>query len=323
MEYKDYYKILGISRGASEQEIKQAYRKLAREYHPDVNPNNKQAEARFKDINEAYQVLSDKEKRSKYDQFGQHYQHYQQSGASPGGFDWGPFVQGGRATPGSGEGSFSDFFEALFGSMGPGGVRFNTSTGYGGGGYGAGYGGYGGGIRVDGQDVEQAVDIMLEEAFTGTQRKVKINAPDGTPRTINVKIPAGVDTGNRVKVSGEGAPGVSGGKRGDLLLLINVKPHDRFERDGDSLKTRVDVDLYTLLLGGDVRIPTIDGKTLTLNIPPGTPNGKVFRLNGQGMPNMHQKDQRGVLYVTVQALLPTALSRRERELFEELRHLRG
>lgn len=313
MDYKDYYKILGVKRGASEQEIKNAYRKLARQYHPDMNPGDKKAEAHFKEINEAYQVLSDKEKREKYDQFGQNWQHYQQAEGA-GGFNWGPFPQGATRSS-AGMGNFSDFFESLFGAMGGpgGGVHYTTSTGF----------GEGFGATSAGQDVEQTIDISLEEAYTGTTRRIQLASPSGdAPRTINVKIPAGVDSNKRIRIAGEGSYGL-GGKRSDLYLVIHIQPHARFERTGDDLKTHAPVDLYTLLLGGEARISTIDGKTITLSIPPGTANGEIFRLNGQGMPTINQTAKRGALYVTIDALLPSNLSARERELFETLRTLRN
>ncbi len=327
MDYKDYYKILGVSRSASDDEIKQAFRKLARKYHPDVNPNDKQAEAKFKDINEAYQVLSDKEKRQHYDRFGQEWRSYQQAGKQ-GGFEWG-FGRGGSTSPGMGDTGFSDFFETLFGSMGIGGMGGVSGGGggtrYGGSPYGGAGVGYGSGVgtRTNGQDMEQPVDITLEEALSGTTRKLQLTGMDGIPRTINVKIPAGVDTGNRVRIAGEGSPSLAGGQRGNLFLVVRILPHDRFERDGADLKTTVEADLYAMLLGGEVRIPTIDGKTITLNLPEGTPNGKVFRLSNQGMPQqVNTPNKRGNLYVTVQAQIPTRLSSHERQLFEELRGLR-
>jgi curved DNA-binding protein len=284
---KDYYQVLGVARSASDQEIKQAYRKLARKYHPDINPGDKQAETRFKEINEAYETLSDREKREKYDRFGSDWKRYEQAG---------PGAEYGSA-------DFSDIFENLFGGQGgragrPGG--FN--------------------VRMDGQDVEQQADISLEEAFAGAQRSVQFANPNGSPRTITVKIPAGSDTGSRVRVSGEGGPGMNGGARGDLYLVVRVLPHPRFERKGDDLYVKVEPSLYSLLLGGQVPVPTLAGKTITLTIPEQTQNGRTFRLSGQGMPHL-RGDRRGDLYVSVSAALPTRLSARERELFEELRRI--
>jgi curved DNA-binding protein len=290
MAIKDYYQVLGVARDADDATVKKAYRKLARQYHPDINPGDKEAEAKFKEINEAYEVLSDKEKRTKYDRFGSDWQRYEQAGA---GVDYA-------------SGDFADIFESLFGGGFASNGRRSTSGSY--------------NVRMDGQDVEQPIDITLEEAFSGTQRTVQFANPNGTPRTITVKVPAGVNTGNKVRVPGEGAPGMNGGTRGDLLLLINVLPHERFAREADSLTITVKADLYTLLLGGDVRVPLLNGKTLNLNVPAQTQNGKVFRVSGQGMPRM-RSEQRGDLYVTIEAELPQSLSARERELFEELRQL--
>ncbi|NNJ12938.1 J domain-containing protein [Chloroflexales bacterium ZM16-3] len=283
---KDYYQILGVSRSASDQEIKQAYRKLARKYHPDINPGDKQAEARFKEINEAYETLSDKEKREKYDRFGSDWKRYEQAGP---GADYGG-------------GDVSDIFESFFGGGrgGRGGGGFN--------------------IKMDGQDVEQPVDISLEEAFHGTQRSIQFSNPNGTPRTITVKIPAGSDTGGRVRVSGEGAPGMNGGARGDLIMAVRVLPNARFERKGSDLHTTIDAPMYTLLLGGQVQVPTLTGKTITLTIPQGTQNGRTFRLSGQGMPVLHT-DRRGDLYARMNVVLPTKLGDRERELLDELRRI--
>jgi curved DNA-binding protein len=303
MDYHDYYKTLGVERSASEAEIKKAYRKLARQHHPDINPGNKAAETKFKEITEAYEVLSDKEKREKYDRFGRDWQRYQQGGGA-GGFDWGSYAGAGGSPFGGagGGGDFSDFFETLFGG-------------------GRAPGRAGGGMRMDGQPIEHEVEVTLDEAFTGTQRSLQISSPSGQPRTITVKIPAGVDTGSRVRVAGEGAQGIGGGKRGDLLLVIKVLPQARFERRGDDLETSVQTDLYTMLLGGTVRVPIVGGKTITLNVPANTPNGKKFRISGQGMPRLRAPETRGDLYVKLEALLPATLSTRERELVEELREL--
>jgi curved DNA-binding protein len=299
MDYHDYYKTLGVERSASDADIKKAYRKLARQYHPDINPGNKTAEAKFKEINEAYEVLSDKDKREKYDRFGRDWQRYQQGGPG-GGVNWGDYAGG---SPFGGGGDFSDFFETLFG--GGGGAR---TTGRG-----------GAGFRMDGQPVEHEAEITLEEAFSGTQRALQFSSSNGQPRTINVKIPAGVDTGSRVRVAGEGAPGIGGGKRGDLFLIIKVAPNDRFERRGDDLETSVSVDLFTMLLGGSVRVPVMGGKTISLNVPAGTQNGRKFRITGQGMPRLRAPETRGDLYVKLDVQLPAKISDRERALFEELR----
>jgi len=301
MNYQDYYKTLGVERSASEAEIKKAYRKLARQYHPDINPGNKEAEAKFKEINEAYEVLSDKTKREKYDRFGRDWHRHQQGGAED--FDWGAYANGGSSFGG---GSFSDFVETLFGS----GASSGRTSGRG-----------GVGFRMDGQDVEHQAEITLEEVFNGTQRTLQFHNPNGQPRNINVKIPAGVSDGTRLRVPGEGGPGIGGGKRGDLYLVVKIAPHERFERRGDDLYTSAHVDLYTMLLGGSVRVPIMGGKTIALNVPAGTPNGKRVRLTGQGMPRQHMPDTRGDMYVTLEALLPTKLSTRERELVEELRQL--
>jgi curved DNA-binding protein len=301
--YKDYYNILGVARNASEQEIKQAYRKLARKYHPDINPGNKQAEARFKEINEAYEVLSNTEKRSKYDRFGHDWQRYEQVGAG-GGYQSNPF--GGDAGQGS---SFADIFEAFFGGGAASNPWSDTTTGT-------------GGFNTPAADIEQSIDITLEEAFTGTQRSIQIANPGSTPRTIKVKIPAGSDTGTRVRIAGEGRPTGVGGRRGDLLLVTRVLVHERFTREGDNLRVQVPIDLYTMILGGETRITTLDGKKLTLAIPPDTPNGKVFRLSRQGMPRLRSAGARGDLYAVAEAQLPASLSPAERELFEKLRRMR-
>ncbi len=316
MDYKDYYNVLGVKRDASADDIKKAFRKLARKYHPDVNQNNSTAEAKFKEINEAYEVLGDPDKRQKYDQFGADWNRYQQTGGT-GGFDWSRYVNqpgGVRVDFGDfngmgGSSGFSDFFETLFGG-GIGGAQADPF-------------GRTGTRPRRGQDVEQPVDITLEEAYNGTQRQLRVQGNNGQTRTLTVRIPAGVDTGGRVRVAGEGRPGANGAPHGDLFLAINVLSHERYTRDGQDLRLRAPVDVYTMVLGGDVRVPLLSGKTLTLHVPAGTPNGKTFRVRGQGMPRPGQTDQRGDLFVIAEAQLPTNLSPEERALWEELHALRN
>ncbi len=323
MEYKDYYRLLGVERNASQSEIKKAYRRLARQYHPDVNPGDKAAEERFKEINEAYEVLSDPEKRRRYDELGsrwKEFERWQQAGGdtsawpfgwSPGGA-WGgqPGVQYRTVTPeelqeilGS---PFSDFFEFFFGESPTATPRTRGRRRA---------------VSRRGEDVEQPVQITLEEAYHGTKRRLQIQQPDGRVRQIEVTIPAGVDTGSRVRIAGQGEPASGRGQPGDLFLLIQVIPHDRFERKGDDLYVHIPVDLYTAILGGEADVPTLRGKTLKLKVPPETRNGRTFVLRGQGMPHLKAPDRHGDLYATVEVRLPTGLSEQERELFRELARL--
>jgi curved DNA-binding protein len=328
MEFRDYYDTLGVSKEADQDEIKRAFRRLAREHHPDVNPGDPQAEERFKEINEAYEVLSDPEKRQKYDQLGSNWRSYQQAGGGPSGFNWGRWTS---AAPGGGQrvhvrhgtpedledlfggGSpFSDFFSQIFGGMGgaPGGARESAY------GPGAGPGGFNYSPRPQhGQDYEQEVQISLREAQQGTKRVIQ---KDG--RRLEVKIPPGARTGSRIRISGEGAQGRAGGEAGDLYLRVNVQTDPQFERDGDDLRVDAPLDLYTAILGGEARVPTLNGSVM-LTIPAGTQNGQVFRLRGKGMPHLRQPEQHGDLYAEVSVQLPTELTARQRELFEELRRI--
>ncbi len=324
MEFKDYYKILGVKPDASEKEIKSAFRRLARQYHPDVNPNDPKAEERFKEINEAYEVLSDPEKRRKYDQMRQQYEAWQRAGRPGGGFDWSRWATagaGGAAGPGGvyveyvtpedlkdfqdifgdlgGLGGFSDFFEMFFGSGGTTRGRTRRQP-----------------RPRRGRDVEYPIQITLEEAFHGGTRRIQWE--DGS--TIEVRIPRGIDTGKRIRVRGKGEPGVAGGEPGDLYLKVEVLPHPVFERRGDDLYVKVPVDLYTAVLGGEVRVPTMTGHVM-LKIPPGTQNGRIFRLRGLGMPKLRKPDERGDLYAEVEIRIPTSLTEEERRLFERLREL--
>jgi curved DNA-binding protein len=311
MDYKDYYKILGVDKSASEKDIKKAFRRLARQHHPDVNPGDPGAEDRFKEINEAYEVLSDAEKRQKYDQLGADWQRWQQTGGGPGDFDWsrwtigqpGEHVHVRYGTPEDledlfGGGSpFSDFFSQIFGGMGGGAAP----------------GGYEYQVRPQrGQDYEQEVEISLQEAYHGATRALQ---KDG--RRLEVKIPAGARTGTRVRMAGEGAPGAAGSTAGDLYLRVRVLPDPQFERRGDDLHVTLPVDLYTAVLGGQVQVPTLSGPVM-LTIPATTQNGRTFRLRGKGMPRLRQADQRGDLFARIDVQLPADLSPRQRELFEEL-----
>jgi len=311
MVTRDYYEILGVGRNASEKEIRQAYRRLARKYHPDVNPNDKSAEAKFKEIGEAYEVLSDPEKRAKYDRWGHAWRQMeaQEEAARQAGFQTGGFGQGStawqwHAGPGAdfgfgsfGSGGFSEILEEILrGTSGRASTRARPQP-------------------TRGEDVEHPVEVSLAEAYTGTTRILQMDGPQ--PRRLEVKIPAGVRDGSRVRIAGEGAPGFAGGPRGDLYLLISVRPDPLFERKEDDLYTEVPVPLETLMLGGEVSIPTPKGTRLALKIPPETQNGTQFRLAGQGMPHL-QGGGRGDLYARVKAVLPTNLTPRERELFQEL-----
>jgi curved DNA-binding protein len=289
MDYKDYYKILGVDRNAGDDEIRKAYRKLAKQYHPDYNPNNKQAEERFKEINEAYEVLSDSKKRSHYDRLGSDYSTWQRRGAS-GDFDWsqyGGFPGGTRVSMDDlnemfGGGGFSDFFQTIFGM---GGSRA--------------------GERARPQGYQQELGISLEEAYKGTTRLIQ---SDGKQK--QVRIPAGVRTGSKVRVAGAGPNGL------DLYLIIDVTEDKRFERRGNDLHTTTNVNVFTAILGGDADVETLDGK-IKLNIPAGTQPGQVFRLAGRGMPHVRDTKNKGDLFVKINVQIPKYLSSKQRELLEE------
>lgn len=330
MDYKDYYKLLGVNKDATDKDIKRAYRKLARQYHPDVNPGNKQAEEKFKNINEAYEVLSDPGKRAKYDQLGADWQHWQQMGGNPNNFDWGQWMSGsgrggapgsGRYTTvedlgdlfgnGAGGGIFSDFFRSIFGGMG--GARMSGSP------YGNQGGEFGRTQSRQGRDYEQEVEITLEEAFHGATR---VLSDGGTSGNATIRIPPGVKTGSKVRIAGQGGGGAGSGSRGDLYLRVKVRDHPRFERKGDDLYASIPVDLYTALLGGNIVVETMSGP-VTLKIQPGTQNGQTIRLRGKGMPLLRRKGEFGDLYATVDVRLPTHLTERQRKLLEEMASLQS
>jgi len=304
VEYKDYYKTLGVSKNASAEEIKKAYRKLARQHHPDVN-KKPEAEKRFKEINEANEVLSDPEKRKRYDTVGPDWERFQAGRQPPGGFQWVYTGQPGE-DPFNGEaGGFSDFFRTLFGE---GTADFDTGPLFG---------------RpstrrrrsVAGADVESEVEVTLAEAYKGSERSVEMRLPDGTTRRLSVKIPAGVRDGQRIRLAGQGAPGSAGGPAGDLFLRVRVRPHPVFQRDGDDLSLTLPVALHEALLGAEVTVPTLKGR-VSLRIPPETQNGRTIRLAGQGMARV--TGGHGDLYVTVKVVLPTKLTDKERELVRQL-----
>jgi DnaJ-class molecular chaperone len=303
MAGKDYYKILGSNRSATDKDIKQAYRKLARKHHPDVNPGDKSAEARFKEINSAYDVLSDPEKRKKYDKYGDQWQYADQFEAQHG-------------TPFGGSGGFSGFkagpgatYEYVdLSDMGDLGNLFGFASGF--------------GTRTRtrrprrGQDIEYATEVTLEEAYSGSTRVVT----DLTGHRLEVKIPPGVNNGSRIKVTGKGEPGIGGGPSGDLYLVVSVKPHRTFQRSDGDLYVDVSVPFIDAVLGGEVEVSSLKGK-LSLKIPPETQNGKVFRLAGQGMPKIGS-DKKGDLLAKVNVMLPQKLTDKEKELFSQFRQLR-
>ena len=297
MEYRDYYKILGVARSASADEIKSAYRKLAMQYHPDRNPGDLQAENQFKEINEAYQVLSDAQKRTRYDQLGDSYFQAQQNGQSDN-FDWSCWTSGQGAQEvnlndlfGGEGGSFSDFFNSIFGGMNVGQSVRNRTT-------------------RRSPAMQQPVTISLKEAFNGTTRTLQIGK-----RRVEVRIPAGARTGTKIRVPAVGAPGPDGSPS-DLYLILDVNDDPLFERDGEDLHTHVTIDIFKATLGGEVEVKTLSGKVL-LTIPAGTQPDQAFRVAGRGMPMLKKPESKGDLYVHVKVQIPRQLSARQRSLLEE------
>lgn len=310
MEYKDYYKTLGVDRKATQDEIKKTFRKLAMKYHPDQNKDNKQAEEKFKEINEAYEVLSDPKKRERYDQLGSSYAQWQQRGGNPGNFNWnewygGQGAQGTQVNPedfGDIFGGFSDFFRVIFGGMPASGrPQYQQAA-------------RPGASRVNRQpaNLEQKVQITLEEAYHGTQRILQVD-----DRRIEVKIPAGARNGTKVRVAGAG-PASGYGQKADIYLVIEVLPNNRYSVNGSDLTTEVKIDLFTAVLGGTVTVPTLSGN-VSLTIPPGTQPGQKFRLSGRGMPILKSANTFGNLYAQVKVEIPKKLTDDQRHLFEEMR----
>lgn len=299
MEFIDYYKVLEVDKNASEADIKKAYRRLARKLHPDLNPNDETAKKKFQQINEANEVLSDPEKRKKYDQYGKDWQHaeafekqrqnqQQQQGRSYSAQDF----------SGNGEGDFSDFFESMFGGMGRGRA------------------GSGGQMRYSGQDFNAELHLSLQDAYKTHQQTLTVNG-----KNIRITIAAGVENGQTIKIAGHGGPGMNGGPNGDLYITFVISNNTKFRRDGDNLYTNVDLDLYTAVLGGDITIDTMDGK-VKLPVKAETQNGTKVKLKGKGFPVYKKEGQFGDLYVTYQVKTPTNLTDKEKELFTELSKLR-
>ncbi|MBN9337308.1 MAG: DnaJ domain-containing protein [Chryseobacterium sp.] len=304
MAFIDYYKILGIDKNASADDVKKAYRKLARKYHPDMNPNAKEAEKKFKEINEANEVLSNAENRAKYDKYGEHWKHgeeyeraqqqqrqqQQYSGNYGSGFSGADF--------GEGE-DFSDFFQSMFGGSGGGFGRSSRGSASG---------------KFKGQDVSAELNLGLRDAAKTHQQTFEING-----KKVRITIPAGVYDGQQIKLKGHGNPGINGGPNGDLYITFNISEDQDFKREGDNLRTSVDLDLYTAVLGGNINIQTLDG-SVNLKVKPETQNGTTVRLKGKGFPVYKKEGEAGDLYVTYNVKIPTNLSEKQKELFQQLKN---
>ena len=299
MNYKDYYKILGITKSATDQEIKRAFRKLAIKYHPDKNPDDPVAAEKFKEINEANEVLSDPDKRKKYDELGTNWQHFQQGGGQQD-FDWSQWQQPGGGTyyyegdPSDAFGAdFSDFFKNIFGGMGS-----RTSRGR---------------AAFKGQDYQAELQLSLDEAYHGTKRVIQLHN-----QKIRVTTKPGTADGQTLRIKGKGGPGIQGGPAGDLYLKIHIFPHPKFEREGDHLIQNIEIDLFKAVLGGKIRVDTFTG-TVQMHIPAGIQSGAKLRLKGKGMPAYGKKNKLGNMYVLIQVRIPHNLSGEEKELYEKLR----
>ncbi|MEY8759616.1 DnaJ C-terminal domain-containing protein [Chryseobacterium tongliaoense] len=301
MAYIDYYKILGVSKNATQDDIKKAYRKLARKLHPDLNPDDKEAEKQFKELNEANEVLSNPENRAKYDKYGENWKHSEeyekaqqqqrqyQNQNYGGGFSGADF--------GEGE-DFSDFFQSMFGGAGGFG-RSSRGSASG---------------KFKGQDIQAELNLNLKDAAKTHPQTFDING-----KKVRITIPAGVYDGQQIKLKGHGNPGVNGGPAGDLYITFTIPPDPDFERIGDDLKTKVTVDLYTAVLGGDVKVNTLDG-SVNLKVKPETQNGLTVRLKGKGFPVYKKEGQFGDLFVTYEVKMPTNLTEKQKELFEQLKN---
>ncbi|MCU7694520.1 J domain-containing protein [Haoranjiania flava] len=300
MAFIDYYQILGIDKNASPDSIKKAYRKLARKYHPDLNPNDKVAAEKFKQVNEANEVLSDPEKRKKYDQYGENWKHgeeYEQARRA----QQQQYQSGGGqfySQADFGEGDFSDFFEQMFGGAAGAGFGHRASGGR--------------SRQYKGQDFNAEVEIALREAYTTHQRTFTIN-----DKNVRITIPAGIADGQKIRLKGYGAPGVNGGPAGDLYITFKISGDTQFKRLDNDLYTNVNIDLYTAVLGGEITVDTMDGK-VKLKVKPGTQNGTKTRLKGKGFPVYKKEGQFGDLIVTYNVLIPVNLTEQQKELFKQL-----
>ncbi len=321
MEYKDYYKILEVSKTSTDAEIKSAYRKLANKYHPDKNKNDKTSEEKFKEINEAYQVLGDADKRKKYDNLGMNWNRHQSTGGTSDNFNWDEWFQqpkGGRgrrkAENPKGDyktyreffsrgGGVSDFFERIFGNTVNDFRGFTQEQGY----YKQ---------PESGQAIEVELEITLEEAYRGSVRLVQVG-----DKKVEVQIKQGITEGQVIRLSGLGNPGKNGGLNGDVNVKIKIKPHSKLERKGDDLYVEVWLDYFTLILGGSAKIKTFSG-TIKFNVPQYSQNGKLLKLSNQGMPKYNKADEKGDLYIKVLAKLPEELTEEEQNLIKALKELR-
>jgi curved DNA-binding protein len=300
MAYIDYYKILGVDKNASEDEIKKAYRKLARKHHPDLNPNDKEAHIKFQQINEANEVLSDPEKRKKYDEYGENWKHaeqFEQARQQQGQQQWNQQQWSGQDFSGEfGDEHFSDFFESLFGGRASGRRA-------------------GGQARFRGQDYNAELQLTLRQAYTTHQHTFDING-----KKVRITVPAGIENGQVIKLKGHGGPGVNNGPNGDLYITFIIAEDAEYKRMGNDLYKTIELDLYTAVLGGDLTIDTLGGK-VKLKVKAETQNGTKVRLKGKGFPVYKKEGQFGDLIVTFSIKIPTGLSERQKELFRELSNL--
>ena len=311
MDFKDYYRTLGISKTSTDKEIKQAFRKLARKHHPDVNPGDRKSETKFKEINEAYEVIGDPDKRRKYDDLGANWRLYEQKAqrhdgpfGNQGFGQENPFSRG-RWTVNTdelnNEDPFSDFFRTFFGGSESSARNVRTR-------------------KTRGRDIEHSLELSLTDSFHGVTKRIAIEST-GRKRTVGVRIPVGVRNGSRVRIINKGEPGRNGGPAGDLYLKTRIRRHQKFERKGQDLHTRVSISVTTAILGGEAQVPTIDGRSLRLKVPASTQQGQMLRLSGQGMPSLGKPNNRGDLYAIIEIKIPRQVSTKQQELYKALRDL--